>query len=155
MFCTTFRKFALLFAMAFSLVPLSLFAGTNGKVTGIVKDKETGDALPGVNIILDGTTMGAATNAQGEFTIINVPAGVYTLSTSMIGYTKVTKQNVRILPDFTTRVDFDLSPESLGGEEVVIVAERPLIQKDQTMTMTVTSSEEIKNLPVRGFQAAA
>lgn len=154
MFTSTCRRLLLLLAVAV-LVPVQLFAGTNGKITGMVKDKETGDALPGVNIILEGTTMGAATNAQGEFSIINVPAGVYTVSTSMIGYTKVTKQNVRVLPDFTTRLDFDLSATELGGEEVVIVAERPLIQKDQTMTMTVTSSEEIKNLPVRGFQAAA
>lgn len=134
---------------------LSVMAGTNGKITGVVKDKETGDVLPGVNVILDGTTMGAATNAKGEFSIISVPAGVYSLSTSMIGYTKLTKQNVRVLPDFTTRIDFDLSPESLSGEEVVIVVDRPLIQKDQTMTMSVTSSEEIKNLPVRGFQSVA
>ncbi|NUM82076.1 TonB-dependent receptor [bacterium] len=155
MFRSTIKKLTLLVTLGLLSVPVNLFSGTTGKITGIVKDKETGDALPGVNIILDGTTMGAATNASGEFTIINVPAGVYSISTSMIGYTKVTKQNVRVLPDFTTRLDFELSPESLGGEEVIIVAERPLIQKDQTMTMTVTSSEEIKNLPVRGFQAVA
>lgn len=136
-------------------VPQLVLAGTNGKITGLVKDKETGDALPGVNIILEGTTMGAATNASGEFLIINVPAGVYTVSTSMIGYSKVTKQNVRVLPDFTTRLDFDLTAADLGGQEVVIVAERPLIQKDQTMTMSVTSSDEIKNLPVRGFASVA
>ncbi len=132
-----------------------VFAGTNGKITGSIKDKETGDALPGVNVILDGTSMGAATNAKGEFSVINVPAGVYSVSTSMIGYTKITKQNVRVLPDFTTRLDFDLSAEALSGEEVVIVVDRPLIQKDQTMTMAVTSSDEIKNLPIRGFQAVA
>lgn len=133
----------------------AVFAGTNGKITGAIKDKETGDALPGVNVILDGTSMGAATNAKGEFSVINVPAGVYSVSTSMIGYTKITKQNVRVLPDFTTRLDFDLSAEALSGEEVVIIVDRPLIQKDQTMTMAVTSSDEIKNLPIRGFQAAA
>ncbi len=151
----SYSRFILAFAASVVFLAAAVFAGTNGKITGVIKDKETGDALPGVNVILEGTTMGAATNAKGEFSIINVPAGVYTVSTSMIGYTKTTKQNVRVLPDFTTRLDFDLSPEVLGGEEVVITAERPLIQKDQTMTMTVTSSEEIKNLPVRGFQGVA
>jgi len=155
MFATTCKRLLMLTAMAVFLVPVSLFAGNTGKITGTVKDKETGDVLPGVNIIVDGTTMGAATNSKGEFSILGVPAGVYTLSTSMIGYTKQSKQNVRVLPDFTTRLDFDLSPESLGGEEIVITAERPLIQRDQTMTMSVTSGDEIKNLPVRGFQAAA
>jgi outer membrane receptor protein involved in Fe transport len=155
MFATKCKKLLSLVALVAFLAPVNLFAGTNGKITGVVKDKETGDPLPGVNIILEGTTMGAATNSKGEFTMINVPAGVYTVSTSMIGYAKVTKQNVRVLPDFTTRLDFDLTATSLGGEEVVVIAERPLIQKDQTMTMTVTSSEEIKNLPVRGFQSVA
>lgn len=155
MFATKCKKLLSLVALVAFLAPVNLFAGTNGKITGVVTDKETGDPLPGVNIILEGTTMGAATNSKGEFTMINVPAGVYTVSTSMIGYAKVTKQNVRVLPDFTTRLDFDLTATSLGGEEVVVIAERPLIQKDQTMTMTVTSSEEIKNLPVRGFQSVA
>ncbi len=148
------RSFAA-WILALMLLSGYAMAGTSGKITGVVTDNETGDALPGVNVIVEGTTMGAATNVSGEFTIINIPAGVYVVSTSMIGYNKVTKQNVRVLPDFTTRLDFALSAQSLGGEEVVIVAERPLIQKDQTMTMTVTSSEEIKNLPVRGFQGIA
>ncbi len=141
--------------LGFMFLTSALMAGPNGKITGYVKDKGTGEALPGVNVIIDGTTMGAASNAKGEFSIINVPAGVYTLKASMIGYSKTTKQNIRVLPDFTTKVDFDLIEESVSGEEVVIIAERPLIQKDQTMTMSVTSSEEIKTLPVRGFQAVA
>lgn len=143
------------FLLAAIAAPWLLLAGPNGKITGTVKDSKTGEVLPGVNVMIDGTTMGAATNTRGEFSIINVPAGVYTLKASMIGYARLTKQNIRVLPDFTTRVDFDLKEEELSGEEVVIVAERPLIQKDQTMTMSVTSSEEIKNLPVRGFQAVA
>ncbi len=152
---STIVKRLLLGAVAVFLLPLYLFAGNTGKITGVVKDKETGDALPGVNVILEGTTMGAATNAKGEYTILNVPAGVYTVTTSMISYSKLTKQNVRVIPDFTTKLDFDLVPTSVSAEDIVVVAERALIQKDQTMTMSVTSSEEIKNLPVRGFQAAA
>ncbi|MCB0834100.1 MAG: TonB-dependent receptor, partial [Bacteroidetes bacterium] len=151
----TTMKRLLLTAIAVFLLPALLFAGNTGKITGVVKDKETGDALPGVNVILEGTTMGAATNAKGEYTILNVPAGVYTVATSMISYAKLTKTNVRVIPDFTTRLDFDLVPTVVSADAVVVIAERPLIQKDQTMTMTVTSSEEIKNLPVRGFQAAA
>ncbi|KAB2881474.1 carboxypeptidase-like regulatory domain-containing protein, partial [bacterium] len=80
---STIVKRLLLGAVAVFLLPLYLFAGNTGKVTGVVKDKETGDALPGVNVILEGTTMGAATNAKGEYTILNVPAGVYTVTTSM------------------------------------------------------------------------
>lgn len=151
---TRLKRLLLVATMVF-LLPMYLFAGNTGKITGVVKDKESGDALPGVNILIEGTSMGATTNAKGEYTILNVPAGVYTVATSMIGYTKLTKQNVRVIPDFTTRLDFEISATSVSGEEQVVVAERPLIQKDQTMTMSVTTAEEIKNLPVRGFQAAA
>ncbi len=151
---TRLKRLLLVATMVF-LLPMYLFAGNTGKITGVVKDKESGDALPGVNILIEGTSMGATTNAKGEYTILNVPAGVYTVATSMIGYTKLTKQNVRVIPDFTTRLDFEISATSVTGEEQVVVAERPLIQKDQTMTMSVTTAEEIKNLPVRGFQAAA
>ena len=145
----------LLILLAALLVPAGSFAGTNGKVTGTVKDKETGDPLPGVNVIIQGTTMGAATDDNGEFLIISVPAGVYTVNANMIGYSVLKRTNVRVLPDFTTRLTFDLVAEDIGGEEVVIVAERPLLQKDQTMTLSVTSADEIKALPVRGFQDAA
>ncbi|HNF85810.1 MAG TPA: carboxypeptidase-like regulatory domain-containing protein, partial [bacterium] len=142
---TRLKRLLLVATMVF-LLPMYLFAGNTGKITGVVKDKESGDALPGVNILIEGTSMGATTNAKGEYTILNVPAGVYTVATSMIGYTKLTKQNVRVIPDFTTRLDFEISATSVTGEEQVVVAERPLIQKDQTMTMSVTTAEEIKNL---------
>lgn len=132
-----------------------LDAGTTGKIRGIVKDKESGDPLPGVNVIFEGTFIGAATNSKGEYFLLNVPAGRYTIRANMIGYAEVRKENVLIIPDFTVRLDFDLPPTSVMGEEIVIVAERPSIQKDQTMTMSVSVSEEIKNLPIRGFQAAA
>ncbi len=148
------NHFASLLVLSFFVSGLSI-AGNTGKITGVIKDKETGDALPGVNVILEGTTMGAATNAKGEYTILNVPAGVYSVTTGMISYAKLTKQNVRVIPDFTTKLDFDLVPDYLSTDDIVVVAQRDLIQKDQTMTMTVTSSEEIKNLPVRGFQEAA
>jgi hypothetical protein len=126
-----------------------------GQISGVVRDRETGDLLPGVNIILEGTTMGGATNAQGRFIIKNVPPGFYRLSTSMIGYAKVTLPTVSVYPGYMTRVFFDLTALSLGGEEVVIVAERPLISRDQTMTMTVTSSEDMTRLPIRGFTVLA
>ena len=149
------NKMLLMFVLATLLLPVSLFAGTKGKVTGVVKDKETGEPLPGVNIIIQGTAMGAATDDNGEFLIISVPSGVYSVTANMIGYSVLRRNNVRVLPDFTTRLSFDLVAEDIGGEEVVIIAERPLLQKDQTMTLSVTSGDEIKALPIRGFQSAA
>lgn len=132
-----------------------VWAGNTGTISGTVTDKESADRLPGVNIVVEGTTMGAASDGSGEFIIVGVPAGRYTVTVTSIGYAAVKQENVVVLPDFSTRLRFELTPASLMGEEVVITAERPLLQRDQTMTMTVTSAEEIQTIPMRGFQSIA
>jgi hypothetical protein len=126
-------------------------AGTTGKLAGIVRDAESGEGLPGVNIAIVATHLGTATNSRGEYFILNLPAGTYSISASMIGYARTTQQNIRILPDFTTHIEFLLRPEDLAGEEIVITAERAAIQKDQTMTLEVVASEDIRRMPLRGF----
>ncbi len=130
-------------------------AGNNGTISGVVVDRETTEPLPGVNVIIEGTALGAASDRSGEFIILRVPPGRYTITAASMGYAETKHTRVVVLPDFTTRLTFHLTPVALGGEEVVITAERPLIQNDQTMTMTVTTAEEIRTFPIRGFQAAA
>lgn len=127
-----------------------LTAGPNGKITGTVIDKATGEPLPGVNVIVQGTHLGAATGADGGFLVFNVDAGIYDVKASAIGYQKLIKTRVLVLPDFTTRLHLELVEESLEMPTVIVVAERPMIQKDQTGSVHVTTSEEIRNLPIRG-----
>ncbi|GAI47133.1 unnamed protein product, partial [marine sediment metagenome] len=59
-------------SLVFVLVS-GLSAGTTGKIAGVVRDSTTAQPLPGVNIIVEGTQMGAATNEYGEYFIINIP----------------------------------------------------------------------------------
>jgi len=61
------------------IVTSALFAAETGKITGTVIDKNTGEALPGANVIVADTTIGAATDMKGIFAIINVPVGTYTI----------------------------------------------------------------------------
>ncbi len=148
----TFRKvtmFLLLFSLFLAYWPA--LAGVTGKITGKVIDKQTGEPLPGVNIILVGTTLGAATDANGNYVILNVPPGTYTLRASFIGYSTVEVTNLRVNTDRTTQQDFALAPEIIAGKEVVVVAERPLVQKDLTASQTITTGEEIEALPVLTF----
>lgn len=126
--------------------------GTTGKIIGKVTDASTGDPLPGVNVIIEGTTMGAATDLDGNYLILNVPPGTYTLSASMIGYAKKTVTNVQVRIDLTTRVDFKLEEEVLElGQEVVIVAEQPIVQKDLTSVQANVSADRIAKIPVQEF----
>ncbi|MBN1996785.1 TonB-dependent receptor, partial [candidate division KSB1 bacterium] len=129
-----------------------LMAQTTGKITGRVQDAKTGDALPGANVFIEGTTRGAATNNQGEFFILNVSPGKYALRVQMMGYNPVKLNDVLVSVNRTTNVLFSMSETVLEGEEVVISAEKVVIKKDQTSSIKNVSSEQISLLPVEDLE---
>lgn len=138
---------------AFLFIPVIVssiaFAGNTGKITGVVKDAQTGEEIIGASILVEGTPMGAATNIDGYYVILNVPPGSYTLSASGVGYSKKTFSGVSVSIDLTTTINFELSSTVLEvGDEVVVVAERPLIQRDLTAKTAVIQTEQIASLPV-------
>jgi outer membrane receptor protein involved in Fe transport len=139
-----------LWLTVFLLIPGMIFAA-NGKISGSVKDVETGAPLAGVNIVLEGTTLGAATDVSGSYVILDVSPGIYSLKASYIGYAQVTMTNVRVTSDLTTQADFLMRREAIRGETVTVVAERPIIEKSATNEVRVVRSEDILNLPVRTF----
>lgn len=125
-------------------------AGTSGKITGIISDSQTGEPLPGVNVILEGTFIGAATDLDGRYSILNIPPGIYTLRASMIGYADTRIENIQVKIDLTTAVDLQLEGTVLDiGETVTIIAERPLVQRDMTGSLVSVGAEEIAALPVQ------
>lgn len=123
--------------------------GTTGKIAGKITDAVTGDPLPFVNVIILGTSLGAASDIDGNYSILNIPPGTYSVKASAIGYNPVTITNVRVSIDLTTSVDFQLKETSLElGQEVVVVATKPLIQKDLTASTAIVGDELISELPV-------
>jgi len=129
-------------------------AGTTGTLAGYVRDKDTGLPLIGASIIVEGTTLGAMAGKDG-FYILNVPAGTYTVRAEMMGYATVRKTQVTIIMDLRTTVNFELSQKILDlGKEVVVTAERPLIQRDVTSTMHVIEGKMLNRLPVDNFRQA-
>jgi outer membrane receptor protein involved in Fe transport len=142
------KKIVTLF-IAITLFTFFAIAGTTGKIAGTVTDANSGEPLPGVNIVLVGTSFGAVSDFDGNYSIINLPPGSYTVRASAIGYSPVSYGSVRVSIDLTTRQDFKISEETIQLEtEVVITAERPLVQKDLTSTTAVVGGEDIKQLPV-------
>jgi len=135
-----------------SLVILALtcgvFAGTTGKVSGRVTDRSTGEGLPGVNVVLVGTGTGAVTDADGFYNIINVPPGAYDLAISIIGYSRYTIKEIRVNADRTTTQNAALTSEAIQGEQITVMAERPVMEKDLTSTASYTDSKTIRDLPV-------
>lgn len=124
----------------------------SGKIAGTVLDQTTGEPLPGATVVIEGTTLGAAADADGQYAIINVPPGVYTVRASMVGFATVLQQEVRVSIDRTTRVDFSLSEEVIVGQEVVVTAVRPLVEIDRTTSISYIDAESIANLPVQEVQ---
>lgn len=138
----------LLLTFLIALAPVLLLSGTTGKIVGRTTDNETGEPLIGVNIILEGTSLGAATDLDGYFMILNVQPGLYSLRASMIGYKSIVQKNVEVVIDLTTTIDFALSMATIEGEEVVVYAKVPAVKMDVTSTSFRVSSEQIEQLQV-------
>jgi len=134
------------------LSTLVAFAG-NGKITGVVKDGATGEPVVGANVVLEGTLMGAATDANGVYVILAVPPGTYNIVVSSVGYARVVVRDVQVRSDQTVTQDISMRSEAVGMQEVVVVAERKLVDKTITQTRTVVSSGELNNqMPVLSVQ---
>ncbi|MBW7888457.1 MAG: TonB-dependent receptor [Bacteroidetes bacterium] len=125
-----------------------LLAGTTGKISGTVTDDKTGETVVGANIIIAGTTMGAATDFDGRYIIPNISPGTYSLAVSAVGFRKQIIRNVLVNVDFTTTIDVKLSSEAVDMEAVIVTAERPLVRRDLTSTQTSVDAAQIKALPV-------
>ena len=139
----------LLFIILFLLIASSIFAQTTGKISGVILDKENGDALPAVNIIIDGTYMGAASAHDGSFFILNVPPGTYNLKIQLIGYKTKIIEGVRVSVNRTSFVKIELEGTALDlGEEVVVTASKISIKKDQTSSIRNVSAKDMEILPV-------
>lgn len=141
------QMFILFFCFLFGVTSLAL-AGVTGKIVGKVIDPENGEPLPGVNILIKGTNMGAATDTKGEYYIINVPPGTYDVVASMMGYKKVTKTGVTVSVDRTITVNFELEPTVIEGQELTVVAEREVIQMDVSSSKVTSTVAQIKEVPM-------
>jgi outer membrane receptor protein involved in Fe transport len=135
----------------FLLCSASVVLAQTGKIDGTVVDSRTNQPLIGVNVIIEGTFLGAATNLEGHFSILNVPPGSHTVRASMIGYNPVTVVDVRVSINQTTNLDIELRETAFEMEEVVIVAQRPIVQRDVSASITSIDAQTIENIPVQNI----
>jgi len=127
-----------------------VFAQGSGKLVGKVIDAQTGEAIIGANILIEGTSIGGATDFNGDYIILKIPSGKFNIKASYIGYSNTIIKNVQILTDLTTNLDITISESSVNlGEEVVVIAQAQLVKKDLTSTESRVTSEEIDKLPLQ------
>ncbi|NUO80595.1 carboxypeptidase-like regulatory domain-containing protein [candidate division KSB1 bacterium] len=127
----------------------SPFAQTSGKIVGVVRDGQTQAMLPGAHVMIEGSMLGAATDIKGHYVILRVPPGNHTIIADYIGYRRVVVKNLEVLTDLTTTINFDLQPETLQIDEVVVIAGKPLVRKDLTSSEARVSAERIEKMPVQ------
>jgi outer membrane receptor protein involved in Fe transport len=141
-------KLLLTAVMGLLFVSNLALAGTTGKISGVVLDGESNEPLPGAVVMVLGTSLGANTDLDGRFTIINVPVGTYSVQAKMMGYETQTIMNLKSIMDLTTVANFKLKTEIIKGQEIVVTAQRgnTAVIRDITSTTKTVSTKEIENM---------
>jgi outer membrane receptor protein involved in Fe transport len=144
------KRFHLFPIAVFILISASLLiAGTTGKISGKVTDSKTREGIPSAVVTIVGTTLGAATDFEGNYVIVNVPPGVYAISVSYVGYQPTRVNNVGVNVDYTTTLNIQLKESTVELNEFVVEGERnPLIRQDQTNPVIAVTAENIQSMPV-------
>ncbi len=133
------------------LFPGKTFAGDTGKISGKVKS-DSGEPLPGANVILVGTSMGAAADLNGNFDILHIRPGTYNVRVSMIGYETVLEKDVEVSADRTIFLNFTLRKTEVKEKEIVVTARREVIKADVSSTQYSFGQKEAEVLPVNTIQ---
>jgi outer membrane receptor protein involved in Fe transport len=131
-----------------ALLPALIWAGTTGKIAGRIVDAASGEPLIGANIMVEGTNLGASTDMDGYYFVVNVPPGRYTLVIQYVGYADAVVENLLVQVDRTTQQDLELSNVVITSETVLVEATRPAIEIDRTHSASVVNSEVFDQMPV-------
>ena len=142
----------LIYTFLFTFISISIIKAGSGKISGRVTDTATGEPLVGVNIMLEGRQLGAATDIDGYYFIINIEPGVYTMVASYVGYEQTTIEKITVRSDLTSKVDFEMSMTSISTKEIIVTAKEPPIQKDLTSSLQSFSSADIDAAPIEEIQ---
>ncbi|HTH53575.1 MAG TPA: carboxypeptidase-like regulatory domain-containing protein, partial [Edaphobacter sp.] len=153
------RKYFLWAVVCLMAFPLQSFAqAVNATLLGTVTDS-SGATVANANVTATATSTSTAyqsvTNEAGNYTIPNLPPGSYSITVTATGFKKETHQNIDVLINSSTRVDFSVAPGSVS-EEVMVTTAPPLLQTDRADISTKLETQQLQNLPMgtnRNFQS--
>lgn len=128
------------------LLPITAVAQT-GTLTGVVTDAKTGEPLIGATVILEGTSLGDATDENGKYFINRIPTKSYNIIFSFVGYTQITKFNVVIRSEGNPDLNVTLEEDAQQLGEVVVTPNP--FEKLQTTPLSIQkfSQEEVASYP--------
>ncbi len=125
-----------------------------GTLTGRVAAADNGAPLPGANVILLETDLGATTDSAGAYVLTNLPPGTYRLQASFIGYTRTTVEDVKVLFNLTTAIDIALQAEVLQGKDITVVASHQNIKREVSANLAIMDAENLQDLPIATIEDA-
>ncbi|MDD3716847.1 MAG: TonB-dependent receptor [Candidatus Marinimicrobia bacterium] len=151
------RSKILLLLLFMLWIPFGLEAAS-GKISGRVYDRQNGEALVAANVMItqkwDNESaidlerkIGAFTDNDGYFIILNVEPGYYTLKVTMIGYSDYRLEQVRVNMDRTIQVEFPMIQKAVSLEAVTVVAEKEIIKPDLASSQEIIVRERLQDAP--------
>ncbi|MFA6456089.1 MAG: TonB-dependent receptor, partial [Bacteroidota bacterium] len=119
----------------------------NGSVSGEVRDAITKQPLPGANVILTGTSLGATCNEDGYYVIKNVQPGKYQLQATMIGYEGSVNSDVVVNPLRNKKISFELKSSDIELSAVEVQSDYFARPTESVVSIRTLSPEEIRRSP--------
>ena len=145
-------RFLFLF-LYFISIPFLVTSQNTGTITGTIKDKKDNSELIGVNVIIKGTSLGAASDLNGKYIIKNIRPGEYTIEISYIGYQKTQVTGVKIKAAESKVLDIHLAVTNVAiDQDVVVIGKKPLIDIESSKSTSSISQENIELQPSRQIQ---
>jgi len=141
---TWLKRFLFVLALAGCLENVHSQVVVTGTIRGRIRDKETREGLPSVNVMVKGTYYGAASDLDGNFIMQRVNPGTYTVEVTLLGYKAVQFTGVKVDVGQETFLNVDMEETALSlGQEIVVVGDRPLFDIEETSSRRAVRSEDI------------
>ncbi|MCK5035915.1 MAG: TonB-dependent receptor, partial [Candidatus Sabulitectum sp.] len=139
------------FVTCLLIVSFAAFAGTTGRIAGVVYDTQN-NPIVGATVLITGTGFGTMTDANGEYLIHNLTPGSYRLEARMVGKSEQTIDGIQVSADLTTRIDFELGDATSGSTVITVTDQRGLIVFDETSSVNIIDSDDINSMPVTSIR---
>ena len=146
-----FRIIATVILVLLAAMP-ALAQAVSGSVEGVVRDRTSGDPLPGVTVTVRSTALVSGnritvTDVAGRYRFPSLPVGMYSVEAELAGFQKTVQENVRVSIDQVITVPLALALPSLE-EQIIVIAEAPLVDVSQSSQSNILGEEYIQSLPL-------
>ncbi|MCX7986093.1 MAG: TonB-dependent receptor [Bacteroidales bacterium] len=116
-----------------------------GRIEGTIRDLSTNEPVPFAYVIIAGTTTGTTADLDGKYIITNLDPGFYQIQISSVGYKTLITEDVQVVSNKTTNIDFSIEPQQYALEQVVVKAERFVRKVETPVSVRSIGIAEIEN----------